>query len=524
MWNPPIALTPEEQAIAARTRKTRKFFVFLREHRHELLDADFQHLLARSYSLEPGGSEPVEAGLLALTTLLQAYSNVSDRDAVELTVMDKRWQMVLDCLGATQPPFSQGTLYNFRMRLIAHTLDKTLLDRTVALAEQTGGFGARQLRAALDSTPLFGASRVEDTLNLLGHALRKAVGLAAQELGTSAEMVVADAGLTLVGHSSLKAALDLDWGEPRARERALGLVLEEVARWQHWLARQQTLATEQPPLKEVMETITQIVTQDTEPDPGGGPGRRRLKHHVAPDRRITIEDKDMRHGRKSSAKTFNGFKEHFVVDLDSKVIREVVVRPANEPEHEAVALLAAELEKAPGLLQLDVDLGYMASPRIGQWAEQGVYIMARPWPCGGVLFTKHDFTFDFVHGTVTCPGGQRVPMSPGSTAHFPASACDVCPQRAQCTTAKPGHGRTLTIREDESFQHKLRTTLRTKRGRAALRQRTAVEHAIAHQLAHQGRRARYTGLRKNQFDGRRHAAVSNLQVAARYAETHQLAS
>jgi hypothetical protein len=409
---------------------------------------------------------------------------------VELTVMDKRWQMVLDCLGATQPPFSQGTLYNFRMRLIAHTRDKTLLERTVALAEQTGGFGARQLRAALDSTLLVGASRVEDTLHLLGHALRQAVGLAAQELGTSAAMVVADAGLTLVGHSSLKAALALDWGEPRARERARGLVLEEVARWQHWLARQQTLATEHPPLQEVMETITQIVTQDTGPDPGGGPGGRRLKHHVAPDRRLTIEDKDLRHGRKSSAKTFNGFQEHFVVELDSQVIREVVGRPANEPEHDAVALLAEALETAPGRLQLDVDLGYLASPRIGQWAEQGVYIMARPWPCGGGLCTKHDFTFDFVPGTVTCPGGPRVPMSPGSTAHFPASACDVCPQRAQCTTANPGHGRPLTIREDESFQHKLRTKLRTKRGRAALRKRTAVEHAIAHQLAHQGRRAR----------------------------------
>ena len=48
MWNPPIALTPEEQKIAARTRKTRKFFVFLRERRHELLDVDFQHMLAKS--------------------------------------------------------------------------------------------------------------------------------------------------------------------------------------------------------------------------------------------------------------------------------------------------------------------------------------------------------------------------------------------------------------------------------------------------------------------------------------------
>src|SRR5262244_3292645 len=258
MWNPPIALTPEEQKIAARTLKARKFFVFLRARRHELLDATFQATLAATYSAEPGGKEPVDAGMLALATLLQAYCHVGDRDAVELTVMDKRWQMVLDGLGAEQPPFSQSTLFNFRMRLIAHNLDKTLLDRTVALAEKTGGFGARQLRAALDSTPLFGASRVEDTLNLLGHALRKAVGLAAQALGTSAEAVVEDAGLVLVGHSSLKAALDLDWGEPRARECALGLVLEEVARWQHWLEQQQVLAAQEPPLQEAMDTITQI--------------------------------------------------------------------------------------------------------------------------------------------------------------------------------------------------------------------------------------------------------------------------
>src|SRR4029434_2861889 len=238
MWNPPIALTPEEQKIVARTRKTRKFFVFLRERRHEILDAELQHALAQSYSPEPGGKAPVEAGLLALATLLQAYCNVGDREAVERSVMDKRWQMVLDCLGAEHPPFSQGTLFHFRMRLIAHNLDKTLLERTVALAEQTGGVGARQLRAALDSTPLFGAGRVEDTFNLLGHALRKAVGLAAKALGTSAEVLMADAGLELVGQSSLKAALDLDWGAPTARASALRLVLEEVERWKSWLEQQ----------------------------------------------------------------------------------------------------------------------------------------------------------------------------------------------------------------------------------------------------------------------------------------------
>ena len=121
-------------------------------------------------------------------------------------------------------------------------------------------------------------------------------------------------------------------GEPSARSRALGLVLEEVERWQRWLEQQHTLAAQTPPVQEVMETITQLIMQDTEPDPGvdrAGDVSSSTSHLTG----ASIEDQDMRHGRKSSAKTFNGFKEHFAVDLDSTVTREVVVRPANEPEH-----------------------------------------------------------------------------------------------------------------------------------------------------------------------------------------------
>jgi hypothetical protein len=161
---------------------------------------------------------------------------------------------------------------------------------------------------------------------------------------------------------------------------------------------------------------------------------------------------------------------------------------------------------------------------MAQWAAQGVHIMARPWPQGGALFTTHDCTLDFPHGTVTCPNGQTVPMVPGKDAQFPASACNACPGRAQCTKARLRQGRSLTIREDEQCQQKLRAKIKTKRGRASLRKRTAVEQAIAHHVAHQGRRARSKGLCTNQFDGRRHAAVSNLQVAIHYQEEHQVAS
>ena len=49
--------------MAARTRKARKFFVFLREHRHELLDATFQDTLAEALraQLPPSATKLAEA-------------------------------------------------------------------------------------------------------------------------------------------------------------------------------------------------------------------------------------------------------------------------------------------------------------------------------------------------------------------------------------------------------------------------------------------------------------------------------
>jgi hypothetical protein len=271
-----------------------------------------------------------------------------------------------------------------------------------------------------------------------------------------------------------------------------------------------------------METIAQRITQDTAPD--GKPGGRRIQPHVAPDRRIALDEKDRRHGRTSRANTCNGFTEHCAVDVESKVTREVVGRPAKEPEPAVVAWLAEELEKAPGLWPLEVALGDRARPRIAPWAEQGVDMLARPWPPRGPHFPKQEVTLDFARMPVPCPGGQGVPLVPGRHAQFPAVACAACALRTPWTKATPGQGRSLSIREAEQFQQKLRATMKTQRGRAALRTRTAVAQALSHQVVHQGRPARYKGIRKNQFDGRRHAAVSNLQGAAHEAEERRLVS
>src|SRR5437870_12850272 len=104
-------------------------------------------------------------------------------------------------------------------------MDRRLIERTIEVAKETGAFGAGPLRAALDSSPLWGEGRVEDTYNLLGHALRKALSVIARQLGRGLAAVAADTGAELVAGSSLKAVLDLDGDDPAERQRALELVL-----------------------------------------------------------------------------------------------------------------------------------------------------------------------------------------------------------------------------------------------------------------------------------------------------------
>ncbi len=92
--------------------------------------------------------------------------------------------------------------------LRAASAGRRLVERTVEMAQKKGGFSSRSLRAALDSSPLWGAARVEDTYNLLGHVLRKAIGVIARQQQQDLEIVASEAGAAIVDSSSLKAALD----------------------------------------------------------------------------------------------------------------------------------------------------------------------------------------------------------------------------------------------------------------------------------------------------------------------------
>ena len=510
-WACPTELTAEERRVAQALHRIGKFYVFLREVRAELFDEAFQAELAAVY--QPRGTAPVPPALLAMVTLLQAYDQVGDAEAVVSAQLDPRWQMVLGCLGARKAPFSQGVLVKFRTRMIAHELDQQLLARTIELAKRTGKFGWQHLQAALDSSPLLGAGRIEDTWNLIGRALSAVVACAAKAVDRARAHVIAEAGLTLVGRSSLKAALDLDWDDPAAQTAALARLLSDVERLEQWVAAQPTTVQATPALQQALTALRTVLTQDLEPDPTTG--HRRIIQGVAKGRQPSLGDPEMRHGRKSRRRPFTGYKRHIVKLVDADLIVDAVARPANEPEHAVVAPLTTAVAPHGTLTALWIDRGYLASAEIPRLHARGVTLHAKPWTArNGDRFPKQAFTLRLTEGLVECPAQQTAPIVPGrATVQFAADTCRACVLRERCTAASTG--RSIALHPQEALLQQLRATTHTPDGRAVLRRRTTVEHSLARLDQIQGRKARYKGVRKNTLDLRRCAAVVNLQRLAR---------
>jgi len=520
-WRPSATVTKQEQFILKRLEKRRKLFGFLRRHRDEIFDDAFQAELEAMYRDTGAGKAAVPPALLAMGLVLQGYLGMSDFDAVEASVFDARWQMVLGRLGKTTPAFSQGALQAFRERLIANDMDRRLLERTIELARATSEFDWKKLpktlRVAIDSSPLEGAGRVEDTINLLGHAGRKVAECAAELLGWPVEQVCRDARAPLLAESSVKKALDLDWSDPAQKASAVKSLTVQIDNLKSWLGSQLAAEMKKPPLKGQLKTLAELMNQDLEPDPGGG--GMKIRDGVAPDRRVSVEDGEMRHGRKSKSKRFNGYKRHIATDLDSDLILAGAITPANRPEEEAAPELKRDITQlGRDIGELSIDRGYIASPLVDEVLGTGGQVVCKPWVArNGKSFAKGAFKINMRDRTITCPAGETEHIEFGSVVEFDPEACDHCHLRAKCTAASAGSGRTVAIAENERLQHKLRKLQKTPAGRAKLRERVAVEHKLAHIGRRQGRRARYLGVRKNLFDLRRACTIQNLETIQRKA-------
>src|SRR5215207_2897512 len=257
------------------------------------------------------------------------------------------------------------------------------------------------------------------------------------------------------------------------------------------------------------------------------------------DQAISVVGPDARHGHKSSARGFDGYKGHASVDPDSELVTATTATAGNLGDAAAAPQLLAELidqvdgdrptpttaSEAGGGRPAPTptvygDSAYGTGPLLASLHTAGidprVKIQAAVAPKGH--FTKDQFRIDLDRGTVTCPAKRTAPIvynaDPRHRHHGQASfgpACTSCSLRGQCTSAQAGRTVTITAYEHELAAARARQAdpVRAAVSRAT---RPKVERKLAHLVRrrHGGRRVRVRGLARVAADFSLLAAAVNL--------------
>src|SRR3954452_1039749 len=319
------------------------FYGFLATQRGRLFhDEDFAAL----YCLD-NGRPSVPPSLLATVLLLQAHDGVSDAEATARAAFDLRWKVALG-LALDARPFAKSTLQLFRAQLIEHEQVLALFRRSLTFAREMGYLAGRRVTAALDTSPIHGRGAVKDTYNLLADGIVQLLRALARHAGSAPECWAREHGLAGYGGASLKGAAGIDWDDPAARQAFLRHIVADADRLldlaRHILVDLDADDSGGTAIGEAAELLAQLLNQDIERRADGAT----LREGVSPDRVVAVHDPEMRHGRKSAAKRFDGHKAAIAVDTASQLILAATVLPGNAQDHEEALTLVGEAEANAG--------------------------------------------------------------------------------------------------------------------------------------------------------------------------------
>ena len=431
----------------------------LAEHGAALFgDEYFADLFKRS-SL---GRPTVPARVVATVMLLQAYEGLSDRESCDRLAFDLRWKAAAG-LTVGAGAFHSTVLVGMRNRLRASDRPRRLFDDVNTTARAAGLLRGR--RRVIDSTPLFDAVPTQDTVIQLRAAIRKV--LTAADRVEPALAGAVRAALTRDDDYATLGKPPCDWDDPKAREALVDALVRDAQAALGALDGRKL----DGPLAEAAELLGLVAGQDVE---AGEDGIFRIARKVARDRLISTVDVEARHGHKSRARTFDGYKSHFGVDPDDELITNVAVTAANTADREVIDELldqpatgapaadtgedsGSDSEGGSGSKGFEVygDSAYADGATLDEQARRGHDMHAKvPLVRNASGYSKDQFSIDLAAGTVTCPARHTVTIGMGArhrSARFGA-LCQSCPLRADCTKAR--RGRVISIHpHDAALQH-----------------------------------------------------------------------
>ena len=308
-----------------------------------------------------------------------------------------------------------------------------------------------------------------------------------------------------------------DWHDKVAREA----LLIEVAptRSARWSGRARRRACGDGPIDEAARLLGEIVGQEFDSTDDDGPRPR----HGRPTRQIiSAHDPEMRHGRKTNARRFTGYKLHAATGAHAPVLTAIAISPGNEHDGHHAATLVEQQPQRRRPRRVIGDTAYGNIEVREQLEQRSIRVLA---PLHSTVSGNDDtihkdaFAIDLDAETVTCPQGHTATISkfrrsrPAASgervARFARTDCEPCPLRARCS---PGGRRAIRISRREDLRQAALRQLADPAEREHLkRTRPRIERLLGLiAYRYHARKSRYRGTRKTALQAAWTAVLVNL--------------
>lgn len=482
------------------------------------------------------GRDSVPPRIVAVVMVLQRLEGLSDREAVERFAFDVRWKYAAGGLPLDASSFAHTVLVDMRARLRKSAEPERIFRIVASVAKEAGLVGRRRV---LDSTPLYDAVATQDTVTMIRASIRGLLRVADGELVKDLRSVLRrDDDYVSAGKPAC------EWDDKAAREALVDALAQDAYAVLALLDGRDL--SQRPDIEEAAKLVATVVGQDLEKTDDG---RFRIARKVAKDRVISTVDPEARHGHKTSARGYDGYKGHIAIDPDSEIITAAETTAANvgdgsvakellqdvvpttdQPEVEEApaerdADVAKAADKGPASEPIEVygDSSYGTAEILEHLEGHGVIPNVKVQPAvapGEGMYSQDAFEIDMDKGTAKCPAGRLVQLrrtkDDGALADF-GQNCDGCALRPKCTTSSTG--RKLSVHPEYKRIRRARERQRDAAWKRDYRAtRPKVERKLAHLMRrrHGGRRARMRGRERVAQDFMMLCAAVNLQRLAMF--------
>jgi hypothetical protein len=454
--------------------------------------------------------------------LLQFHDDVSDGEALERVKFDLRWKVALG-VALDYRGFDPSSLSVFRRRLLAHGQERYAFDRFLAVGREAG-FIPDKVTLLLDTAAAKGAGAVQDTYTLLRKGIRKLLKAMGYDLPGKRHGLGDRAKELVASYLEKDRKAEIDWTDPAQRaeqlkvlardaesalEMALAQVGDEEVRAAGWL-------------------LTKILGDDVAVDEHGNP---QLGQGTAPDRIVSVTDPEMRHGRKSASRRFDGFKVSVATDAESELIMDMADMAASAGDGRELLPTVSRVEAHAGVEVARVigDGAYPSGDNLADCANHPGHPVDLVGPLQRPDDTRVDkaaFRIDLAARKAICPGGQEADGRkakdekgrPVLKFAFDRSQCESCPLFSRCVRSKT-QGRVVSTHYHEAHLQAARQRQETPEFKALYRTRNAVERKLAELVEHGLRATRYLGDEKRRLQRLWLGAAVNLKRLFKLAQS-----